>query len=90
VGVNSLEGSDKPWFRVFPNPSGGIFTIVPQNATVTSLYVQVFDIAGRLILGKQFGPQNEYSIDLSQASRGVYSLRMQNWKSVQTIKLIKN
>ncbi|MFZ4564445.1 MAG: T9SS type A sorting domain-containing protein [Bacteroidales bacterium] len=90
VGVNSLEGSDKPWFRVFPNPSGGIFTIVPQNAAVTSLYVQVFDIAGRLILGKQFGPQNEYSIDLSQASRGVYSLRMQNWKSVQTIKLIKN
>ncbi|MEI6456668.1 MAG: T9SS type A sorting domain-containing protein, partial [bacterium] len=90
VGVNPLEGSDKPWFRVFPNPSGGIFTIVPQNAAVAILNVQVTDLAGRIILEKQFNQQNEYIIDLSQANSGVYSLRLQNWKTVQTIKLIKN
>ncbi|MEI7492515.1 MAG: T9SS type A sorting domain-containing protein [Bacteroidota bacterium] len=89
VSINPQEGSEKPWFRVFPNPSDGIFTILPQNAGVTNLKVQVADLTGRLIFEKQFGQQNEYFIDLSQAERGVYSLRLQNWKSVQTIKLIK-
>ena len=90
VSINPQEGSDKPWFRVLPNPSDGIFTILPQNAAVTNMNVQVVDLTGRIIFEKHFGQQNEYIIDLSQADRGVYSLRLQNWKTVQTIKLIKN
>jgi len=89
LSINPKEGSDKPWFRVLPNPSEGIFTILPQNAMVANLNVQVIDLTGKLIFEKKFGQQNEYLIDLSQAERGVYSLRLQSWSTVQTIKLIK-
>jgi len=89
VSVNPAESNENSLFRVFPNPSQGIFTITPQNDAVPSLDVQVYDLAGRLVFEKQYGSQNEYILDLSQAKSGIYTLRLQSLRAVQTIKLIK-
>jgi subtilisin family serine protease len=89
TGIHTQDPQNE-MVKVFPNPSKGIFNILPQNAVLTNLNVQVFDLTGRLIFEKHFGQQNEYLIDLSHADRGVYSLRLQNRETLQTIKLIKN
>ena len=85
VIVTGLEEALEPQVQVYPNPSTGVFEIKlpsPSNATL-----EVFDLQGKAILEKRFA-RDQSSIDLSDFSDGVYSIRITNSTESFTQKLI--
>jgi len=63
--------------EVFPNPSGGIFTIMPGEDLPGYFNVVITDIAGRVIYA-QSNVANDvpYSVDISDHARGTYLMTM--------------
>jgi photosystem II stability/assembly factor-like uncharacterized protein len=57
---------------VFPNPSKGIFTVKTKN--IANLNYQVVDITGKVILKDSLKNKNEFTINMSPYSSGMYFL----------------
>jgi hypothetical protein len=90
VAVNTdaclgFEDNDLAMLNAFPNPSKAIFTIA-HALSGNSQYV-LFDAQGRVVL--QFSnDMNEFTVDLSSFTSGVYTLVSQGTE-ITTVRLIK-
>lgn len=88
TGVNNIDNtiSDSD-ISVYPNPSKGIFTIEAD-----SYYdIEVFDLSGRKIMDNSDATKNlplQHTLDLSNQPPGIYFIRFQNAKTVQTEKIV--
>ena len=74
--------------RIYPNPSQGIFTIIPVEGNKISLNIEVSDMNGKSILKRQLTGQNEYQIDLSEAASGTYTVVMRSDTFLTTTKVV--
>ncbi|WP_317898674.1 T9SS type A sorting domain-containing protein [Aurantibacillus circumpalustris] len=72
-------------FNIYPNPSSGKFLIESGNI----LSIVVSDELGRIILEDHFQKEN-YQLDLSAYSNGVYILKIFLNNEIKIVKLIKN
>jgi hypothetical protein len=80
-----IEDNEQVQLNVFPNPSNGMFTI-SHTMNGTSQFV-LLDAQGRSVL--QFSNNmNEFTLDLSNYSSGVYTLMIQGIE-ITTVRLIK-
>ncbi len=89
-GVLSADSFETNQIAVFPNPSRGIF-----NITFGNLYpnkIEIYDISGKLILQKNNLDvnNNQTNIDLSNASNGVYFVKIATENNTITKRIIKN
>ncbi|MEI6174294.1 MAG: T9SS type A sorting domain-containing protein [Bacteroidota bacterium] len=73
---------------IYPNPTRGIFRIVPSNENGLTLNIMVEDQSGKTILEKKLSGKKEYSIDLSQASQGIYTIVIKAADWMETKKLV--
>jgi hypothetical protein len=77
VGINDLTAD---LFKIYPNPSEGIFEIELFTTTEAEYRIQVFSASGILvfdrILNKSIENNSENSIDLSSQPRGIYLLKI--------------
>ena len=81
VGIEELAASG---MMVYPNPSNGLFNITSEgNATVS---FEVYNLTGGLVASSVF-TQN-YMLDLSKFSKGVYFLHLNAEGKTQITKLI--
>jgi Secretion system C-terminal sorting domain len=71
TGVDELSKNNS-FINIYPNPSNGIFTISMENAEPKTT-IKCYDLVGRIILEKSFN-ENNYQIDLSTFSKGIYFL----------------
>jgi hypothetical protein len=71
-----------------PNPSAGLFNIaVPKN--FIPLKYEVVNISGNIVARKNLNEKSIFTIDLSNASKGIYLLRMFDKQGgMQTTKLV--
>jgi predicted esterase len=61
--------------KIMPNPSIGIFKVeVPQETRNEDAKVVVYDMSGKMILGKSSFLQGEIQIDISNEPKGIYWL----------------
>ncbi len=74
--------------QIFPNPTQGLFMIVPPAGEANGIEVSVFDIRGRTILSKQFTGRNEYQIDLTSVQEGSYEIKVKTSNSVIVRKIV--
>jgi len=88
LGVSTAAGGSGELVSIYPNPTRGVFRIVPSNKSGLTMNVVVEDEAGREILEKKFRGGNEYTIDLSQVAQGLYNIviKADNW--METKKLV--
>jgi hypothetical protein len=84
-GVN--KNSDDFSFNasVFPNPSNGLFKIQVNTKQNGELDFQLFDVNGKEVRQQNLGyiektKSNEFEIDFSNLSKGIYLLRLQQEK----------
>jgi hypothetical protein len=72
-----LSRSDfaKDGFAIFPNPVKNSFNINNANATEIAV-LELFDIAGKLLLSKNILNNNLQNVDVSALSKGVYMVRI--------------
>ncbi len=89
-GVLSSESFEANQIAVFPNPSNGIFNIAFGNLDPNK--IEVYDISGKLILQKNKlqVSDNQANIDLSNASNGVYFVKISTENNTITKRIIKN
>lgn len=71
VGLDELTAA----FKLFPNPTSGVFTIQPEQA-FEGMTGTIYDNAGRIVQSIVFNGMQAISIDLSSKENGVYSLIM--------------
>jgi hypothetical protein len=83
VGMNT-NGIEKLSVSVFPNP----FNTEINLQTSASCNIQLFDLTGKLIYGESKGIGNK-KIDLSPFPSGIYFLKLNSEKDIQSIRLIK-
>jgi hypothetical protein len=79
---------------VFPNPSDGLFTIIPNSETFHTekpLNIQVYDITGHRVFESQqlTGQKGNIEILLRDVSKGMYLLHIKQQGVQETVKIIK-
>jgi len=67
----SLESLKTSNLSVYPNPSGGLFTVVMQ-ATDALTDLKVSDLSGRVIVDKIVSVNGELKIDITHVQTGIY------------------
>lgn len=83
TGIGSLN---KTSFKVYPNPVANNLRI-ENTISITSL--ELTNILGKVILN-EFPMQNNYVLDLSNLTKGVYFLKINSANQSEVVKLLKN
>ena len=67
------DDGGESWFRVFPNPSDGNFTVDYNINTEKPVYLKIFNLEGKEILTVQVPSGHQYQVmDLSMVDPGMY------------------
>jgi hypothetical protein len=82
-----IKVSDNKAFRIYPNPSSGIYTVHCNKPDENSV-ILVYDCFGKLVL-KIKPESNETHLDLSGQSPGVYVVKFVSDTNVYQQKIIK-
>ena len=85
--VNVAELSDER-IRIYPNPTKGIFNIIPAEGEKISLDITVQDLNGKVILEKTCKGKKDYQIDLSSAPDGSYNIIIKTINGLLVRKLV--
>jgi len=72
--ILAVDDVTKNSLVVFPNPSTAVFNIRRQS--FEKMDISVFDITGKLIFQEKNIYSSYYSLNLSQASKGIYFLKI--------------
>lgn len=75
-------------FRVFPNPSTGLFTL-ELSEVASAITVEIYGIMGELILKQVVSGFQIYEFDLSGQPKGVYIIRVADNNQTGSRRLIK-
>ena len=87
VGLDEQAQND---FRVYPNPTKGVFKMNTGSFGTQAIDVSIMDMSGKNILSGIYSGASEYFFDLSQASRGYYFMQVKtaNYTAVRRMVLI--
>jgi hypothetical protein len=85
VNISENKKVNNLW-KVYPNPSGDIFTISGEGKDV---HYVITDVRGQIIR-TEFSVEPRTSIDLSPYARGVYFVQIRSGNRTETKKLVKN
>ncbi len=78
-------------FRVFPNPTTGVFSIELLNYEPSPLVdVAVFNMQGRLIMRTRSRPESIIGFDLGQHQPGIYIIRVISDDDISSARIIKH
>jgi len=84
----SSDTFEKELVSVYPNPSNGLFTVSTKNMQVTS--IDVYDVTGKNILNRNnLQSSNEIILDLTNASIGIYFMKINSETGIITKRILK-
>jgi len=83
-------GSQDQFFKVYPNPTTGVFTLELSRADETDIVnVEIYGILGEKILSRQLHGENRRVFDLSGNKPGVYLMRVMSGNEAGMAKIIR-
>lgn len=86
--VKSVKNIRIPGFKVYPNPASDVLN-VEWLVKYDQATLSMFDARGRRVYFREGTPGlNTYHIDISQFSKGVYSLQVATGKTMESIKVV--
>jgi hypothetical protein len=85
IGIDEQHAGD---VRIYPNPTQGIFRIVPASGDITDLDITVQSLNGQIVLKQSFKGEKEYQVDLSKAAGGTYNIIIRTGNNVLVKKLV--
>ncbi|MGB4206280.1 MAG: T9SS type A sorting domain-containing protein, partial [Bacteroidales bacterium] len=81
---------DERFFRVYPNPTKGVFTLELNSVNDSgSVRIEIFNMLGERILNTEQQTNSHYRFDLSGNKAGVYFIRVNSSGRIDQKKLIK-
>ena len=89
VGIDDAGQVTAPWYTVRPNPSEGTFQLTRTGTSTEPVQLTVVDALGRTVLAPNFPVgQSVSTLDMGDASPGVYMLRMMRGKETQVLRIM--
>jgi hypothetical protein len=85
VGINETPNKE---IQIYPNPTLGIFTIIPNKYRDQTLEVNVIDLMGRSVLIRSCKGADKYFFDLSGSQQGCYFVKIKTNDCVVVDRLI--
>ena len=77
-------------FRVFPNPTTGIFTVeMPGVADLKPVQIEVFGMQGRMVSRMELMNQSSHTFDLGTNPAGLYIIRVVAGSEEKTARIVK-
>ncbi|TNE55000.1 MAG: T9SS type A sorting domain-containing protein [Bacteroidetes bacterium] len=90
MGGVGLQENQKDLFRIFPNPSTGVFHLEAKLIQSSGGQIEVRNLLGQVVTTNKFdGSSIHQVIDLSAMPKGLYFVEINSGKLNHTIKLIK-
>jgi photosystem II stability/assembly factor-like uncharacterized protein len=83
--INKTQISESG-FNIYPNPSNSKITITAMDELQNETKVSIYNVQGEVILSNTF--QNTIEITTSSLSKGIYLVKIQTDKGIETKKLI--
>jgi len=78
------------FFKVYPNPTTGDFTLEMLKVEEASLLlVEIYTMQGSIIMSKELIPASHHQFSLSDRQSGVYIIRVVNNNQIGTSRIIK-
>ena len=87
IGISETDFFENP-LTIYPNPSNSIITIV-VNADLIGSELELLNSEGKFILSEKI-TENQFVIDLSNLSNGLYFMKFSCVNSIIIKKIIKN
>ena len=85
--VSSVDNKElKSGFLVYPNPSSGIVNLGNENNSEYNFTIS--NLVGQIVFDGKISSYSNQSIDLSQFSKGVYSIEFTNTKQTYSKKIV--
>lgn len=76
--------------EVYPNPTNGIVNLSIAGNNSNSLEINIFDIAGKVVISKTHEPSTEnVKIDMSELTDGIYFVKIYNGSEIIVKKIVK-
>ena len=90
VGIEKQAASNVPSFSLSPNPSNGEFNLSISSEQSEQMQLTIRDMEGKLVYNEALNVNGNFNktMNLSELSKGVYFLRLQNDKESKVEKLI--
>ncbi len=90
-GVTGIQADgNKPFFKVYPNPTTGTFTLELNGVSESSkVSVEIYGILGEKIMKTEMGGSTQHVFDLSERQQGIYLIRVINGEEMGMTKIIR-
>ena len=90
AGTLEAPSAGKPMFRIYPNPTTGIFTLeTPEQLRNQQVSYEIFGIRGEKILTAVHPSLEKEIISLEGRVPGIYFIRVASGGNVETMKIVK-
>ncbi|MBI5541153.1 MAG: T9SS type A sorting domain-containing protein [Bacteroidia bacterium] len=87
TGANQLETKENELFRIYPSPATEIITIT-NNINSNETIVSIFDFQGKQIINSIFHNEKSMEINVNNLVKGIYLVKIQTDKSIESKKLV--
>jgi hypothetical protein len=87
LGINLIGTEQLQQIEVYPNPANNTLFVKLNKQPETSIQYHLYDIQGRQLINGNFNEQ-EYKIDISYISKGIYFISFTAENQTKTVKKI--
>jgi len=87
----NVENIREQEVRIYPNPTNGLLTIEMDNTGNGTACIEIYDLTGKMLLGKEYRTGNPHfaqQIDVSTFNEGVYFIRVIQADAVVVKKIV--
>jgi len=89
--MKPLDGKDVVMFRVFPNPTTGMFNLeLAGTVDGQSCSVEIYTLMGKRVISEQLFDGTQHQFDLSSRPKGIYIVRVTVGEQIEIEKLVKH
>ncbi len=86
-------GVGNDFFKVYPNPTTGTFTLelneISDMPLDTRVYLEIYNMIGNKVLSTEMPAQKQYILSLDKQQQGMYFIRVMMDKRLGTLRIIK-
>ena len=77
-------------FEIYPNPTSGLFNLVPGDISNINMEVCVIDITGKTLQSEMLNGSSSYRLNISNLPEGIYFLRLKDGERIVTKRIIRS
>jgi photosystem II stability/assembly factor-like uncharacterized protein len=87
VSINKLVSSETT-FNLYPNPAIHKITISTNRTLTGETRISIISISGQQLMHTRFQNQKQFEMDVSTLCKGIYLVKLQSIKGIETKKLV--